>query len=914
MKSENDIEMPKNFEFKQRETELYKKWEESGCFNPDNLTGEPYSNMMPPPNVTGVLHLGHALENTIMDVNIRYQRMIGKKALLLPGTDHAAIATQAKVEKLLIAQGIKNPREELGREELLERIKEFAEGSKETILTQIRKMGTSCDWSRLAYTFDEQRNKTVNEVFVKMYNDGLIYRGYRAVNWSIKGQSTCSDDELEYIERPAKIYTFKYSKDFPIAIATTRPETKLGDTAVAVNPNDERYQEYIGQVFTVDVGAANPLEVKIIASLDVDMEFGTGALGVTPAHSTVDYDMYLKQKANGDAIGIIPVIGIDGRMTAEAGASYVGLTTDEARQKFVEWLRANDLMIAEEDIVQNVSVSDRFKDVVEVIPLTQWFVDANKKIAGRDKSLKDLMREAMTIGHSGDKAQKISITPERFENSYLRWIDNLRDWCISRQIWWGHRIPVWYRVNSDLAETLNSNSNLSASSVVGRAASHVCSVDNPGLKDNTEDRWIQETDTLDTWFSSGMWSFSTLDKGDDLQTFHPTSWMQMGYEILFFWMARMILMTTYFKNQIPFREVYIHGMLRDEKGNKFSKSSGNNIDPLDVIEKYGCDALRLSLMLGVTPGGDQKFYDEKVEGAKNFVNKLWNVAKYALANFQFSSPAADNFQLRRNELTNADLWILEKMRVLIVDVTEDLNVYRFSQAAEKLREFTWNDLADWYLEVSKFEKNEAKGVVLNMILKDVLKLWHPFIPFVSEEIWSQLKNEKMLIVSAWPKATDYQVDGGSTEKKGGFELTKEIVSAIRNARAENKVEPARKVKAVILAGVKKELIESQAVLIKSLRTGIDELIITEQGNEPSGAIFVSVDDIKIYLLGAVDAEKERARLTKEITDKEKLVAGLESRLSNEEFAAKAPAVLVEKERVRLAELKEEVRSLKERVL
>jgi valyl-tRNA synthetase len=436
-------ELPKIYDPKAVEDEIYKLWEKSGYFNPDNLSGEPYSIMMPPPNVTGVLHLGHALENSLMDAMARYQRMQGKKVLLLPGTDHAAVATQAKVEKMLVEQGMKNPREQLGREKLLQKIREFSEQSKATILSQIKKMGTSCDWSRLAYTFDEKRSQAVNEVFVKMYGDGLIYRGYRVINWSVKGQSTCSDDELVHVERTAKLYTFKYSQDFPISIATTRPETKLGDTAVAVNPHDKRYKKYIGQTFTLEVGAEKPLEIKIIADENVEMDFGTGALGVTPAHSAVDFEMYEKQKATGNPIDIIEVIGKDGCMTTKAGAAYVGLTVEKAREKFVAWLKENNLIEKEEEITQSVGTSDRFGDVVEALPMTQWFIDVNKKISDKGKSLKQLMHDAVAFGHNGDPAQKVKITPERFEKTYFTWIENLRDWCISRQIWWGHQIPVW---------------------------------------------------------------------------------------------------------------------------------------------------------------------------------------------------------------------------------------------------------------------------------------------------------------------------------------------------------------------------------------------------------------------------------------------------------------------------------------
>jgi len=885
-------EMTKAYSSSEHEGAIYKKWEESGFLNPDNLEGEPYSIMMPPPNVTGVLHLGHALENSIMDIMARYQRMNGKKVLLLPGTDHAAVATQAKVEKILVEKGIKNPREELGRENLLHEIRNYAENSKATILNQIRKMGTSCDWSRLAYTFDEARNRAVNEVFVRMYQDGLIYRGFKVVNWSVKGQSTCSDDELEHVERKAKLYTFKYAKDFPIEIATTRPETKLGDTAVAVNPNDERYQKYLGKIFVIDVGAQNPLEIKIIADENVDPEFGTGALGVTPAHSIVDFEMYEKMKAKSDAIGLIPVIGTDGKMTKEAGKKYEGLTVIEAREKFVEWLKQEGLFIKEEEIIQNVGTSDRFKDVVEALPMTQWFVDVNKIIPNRDKSLKDLMREVIEKGLNNDEKQKINITPERFQKVYFNWINNLRDWCISRQIWWGHRIPVWYKKEQDKENKKTEDVYV-------------------GVEPPKGDAWIQDEDTLDTWFSSGLWTFSTIGwpnlESRDLSCFHPTNWMQMGYEILFFWMARMILMSTYALKEIPFKDVYIHGMLRDEKGNKFSKSAGNSIDPIEIIDKYGTDALRLSLLLGVTPGNDLKFYYEKIEGARNFVNKLWNIARYVLQNVEDNSRSSDiDFQ----DCTAADCWILNSMQNLIKEVRNDIEKYNFSQAGEKMRDFTWNDFADWYLEVSKFEKNNSKKNILIKILKDLLKLWHPFIPFVTEKIWESVDDNGLLLIEKYPQSHDYNISFSRVELKEEFELIKEIITSIRNARSENKVEPGKKIKALIFSPNNERLIQSNASLIKNMRTGIEELELVQKNVKIEGAIYIVIADVEICLIGAVDEEKEKARINKEVERLEKFITVLKNKLNNQEFIQKAPAKIIETEREKLIQAETELSSLK----
>lgn len=877
------MELDKAYEPKRFEDDIYARWEKSGLFNPDNLTGEPFSVMMPPPNVTGVLHLGHALENTLMDTMVRFERMQGKKVLLVPGTDHAAVATQAKVEKILKEQGVEHPREELGREALLEKIREFAEGSKKTILSQVRKMGTSCDWSRLAYTFDDVRSRAVNDVFVKMYNDGLIYRGYRVVNWSVKGQSTCSDDELVHVERPAKMYTFRYGKDFPIMIATTRPETKLGDTAVAVHPSDERYQKYIGQTFTVDVGAERPLMIRVIADENVDPNFGVGALGVTPAHSQIDFEMYEKQKAAGTPIDFIQVIGNDGRMTTAAGENYAGLTVVEAREKFVAWLRENNLLEKEEDIVQNVGTSDRFGDVVEAVPMTQWFVAVNKEIPGRGKTLKDLMREAVTVGHNHDPEQKVRITPERFENIYLQWIDNLRDWCISRQIWWGHRIPVWYRKDEIF-----------------------CGTNAP-----QGEGWQQDDDTLDTWFSSGLWTFSTLgwpDKTKDFDDFHPTNWMQMGHEILFFWMARMILMSTYALDQIPFRDVYIHGILRDEHGKKFSKSAGNGIDPIDVINEYGCDALRYSVISGITPGNDSRFYNEKIEGARNLVNKIWNICRYMLLNIE--SPRSDIG--RPVAVTVEDQWILVRLDTVIERVTAALHEYNFSAAAEELRVFTWSDLADWYLEAAKV--HGQKSDMLNYLLNAIIKLWHPYLPFVTETIWQQVYGSSFLMVQPWPQPI--LTDGERREMGTSeyvFEKVRQAVIAVRKMKTEYQIVKAEQVSIIE---------ESGATSLRDFAPHIERLGGIKEGGLVFSAVEASertatyvsgVGDVVLILTGQIDVEKEKARIQKEIDTVAPYAASLEKKLSNEQFVQNAPAAVVDGERRKLAEAQDKLHKLQEQI-
>jgi len=1384
-------ELPKSYQPSDYEDQIYQKWEKSGYFNPDNLLGEPYSIMMPPPNVTGVLHLGHALENSLMDVMARYQRMRGKKVLLLPGTDHAAVATQAKVEKLLVEQGIKNPRQELGREKLLEKIKDYADRSKATILQQIKKMGTSCDWSRLAYTFDEQRSRAVNEVFIKMYKDGLIYRGKRIVNWDATLKTTISDDEIVWQEEKTSFYYLKYG---PFVISTARPETKFGDKYVVMHPDDKRYKKYKhGDKFNCE-WINGKVTATVIKDSIIDPKFGTGVMTITPWHDMIDFE--IAQRHNLDAEQIID---FQGKLMPVAG-EFAGLDILEARPKIVAKLKAKGLVVkVDENYLHRVAKCYRSNGLVEPQIKEQWFVDVNKIVPGNNKSLKDLMRQAVTVGHNGDPKQKIKITPARFERTYLHWIDNLRDWCISRQIWWGHRIPVYYRkqgisnfqfsisnkiskhsveityfvhgttldnekelasghydvelselgikqskklavlcknekfdviFSSDLKRAVESaklafgkrgvmiikdkrlrecdygkmtgksekqvlamekdlidesfpggesyqevenrmrsflrdlfnkyqgkkvaimahkgpqlalevilnnkswqqalaedwrknkawqpgwryefefgpkiwelkiygsdifeaikNGSKTIETRAGRAkgtgkdwgqfkkddiikfyladektdkviaavepiersvksVKHFKTIEqifkvfesnqdypgksvkeikqwwakrpalnnrikkygiwaielaetdeqqiyvgseppeektnfiflhgfyrtrevkdplgwlnqkftnknnfwsilpdpdkpnlneqkdfvlanavitpntvivthslggvlalkmieeknlkvkkliliapplrphskelkdyNPGnkfdfkkirnnikeiiifqagqdhvippeetaelarelkadvirvenavshfnsnesqeiLEELKKDVWIQDEDTLDTWFSSGLWTFSTLgfpERTKDLRTFHPTSWMQMGYEILFFWMARMILMSTYALDQVPFKDVYIHGMLRDELGKKFSKSAGNSVDPLEIIKEYGTDALRFSLLSGVTPGNDQRFYEEKIEGARNLVNKLWNVARFILQTADSRRPASPELQrgeqtagINYKELTLADKWILEKMNSLVIEVTDDLENYRFSQAGEKLREFSWNDLADWYIEASKFEKSSEKEKILLFILPNLLKLWHPFMPFMTEYIWSLLNEKKLLMVASWPDKSNLATLKGAKLLSGDFELIKEIIIVIRNARSIYKIPPSQKTRAIIYADNKIKIIEQQAELIKKLRTGINELEIREKGKKIKNTIYLTVSGVEIYLVVPdFDFVKERERLNKEIKTQQERIENLERKLANKEFTAKAPIEIVEKEKEKLKLWQEELKRLNEQL-
>lgn len=885
--------MDKAYNPSQHEDDIYRQWEESGFFNPDNLLTdhtEPYAVMMPPPNVTGVLHLGHALENTLMDTHIRYQRMRGKRTLLLPGTDHSAVATQARVEDKLHNEGIENPRKHFGREGLLQLIREYAEQSKSTILSQIRKMGTSADWSRLAYTFDDARSRAVNELFIRMYNDGLIYRGYRVVNWSVAGQSTASDDELEHEERKTTLYTFKYSKDFPIPIATVQPETKLGDTAVAVHPDDKRYKKYIGNTYTVDVGAAKPLTIHIIADEEVDPTFGTGAVGVTPAHSMTDFDIYQRHQEELKETSLLQVVGIDGRMTENAGA-YAGMTTDEARMKFVQWLRDNGLLIKEEETTHNIALSDRFKDPVWPMPMEQWFVSIEREIPGRGKSLKQLMKAAMTTGLNGDPTQRVTVVPERFSRVCESWIDNYRDWCISRQIWWGHRIPVWYRGDKVVASATQPDG----------------------------DGWEQDPDTLDTWFSSAAWTFSTLgwpEKTRDLETFHPTAWMQMGHEIIRLWLVRMMLMSTYALEQVPFRNVYIHGMLRDKQGRKFSKSLGNGIDPLDVIAKYGTDALRLSLIKGISPGNDSRFYEEKVEDARNFVNKLWNVARFVMMQEekQATQAAAGAGGSSASEESIADRWILSRLHRLTQELTEHYEQSDFNMIAEKLYTFLWHEYADWYVEMSKIP--ELHCTQRRHTLHAFLKLAHPVMPFITELLaheTSMVKPGEFLMVAQWPTVDGSQID---EPLERHMQQLQDLVTAIRNIRATYRIAAKEKLNVIITVGGSDGSNAGQHNAVEG-----DEVLLVEQlANvyvQPSASYAVSASVTAggytaiIPLDGVIDVAAERQRIDKEIKAVEPYVESLEKKLNNKKFTDNAPQELIEQTQQLLIERRAALQHLEE---
>ncbi len=732
MNEQMDPKFLKPYEPKDTESRIYQKWLDSGYFNPDTCirdgvtspAAEPFSIVLPPPNVTGVLHLGHADMLAIEDAVVRFERMRGKRTLWIPGTDHAAIATQTKVEKLLSKEGKR--KHDLGREAFLEEVHKFAQDSHDTITSQIKAMGASIDWSREAFTLDKTRERAVYTAFRQMYDDGLIYRKDRVINWDPKGQTVISDDEIVYETRKAVLYTFKYSPDFPIAISTTRPETKFGDTAVAVHPDDGRYAMFVGQVFDVDF-AGEKLSIRIIADRNVDPEFGTGALGVTPAHSQTDYEMSVAHD-----LPIKTVINEYAKMKTESELVN-GLKVEEARTRTVEWLREQDLMIEEKEVEQNVSTAERTGAIIEPLPKLQWFIDVNKTFPirrsnltgiepGQEVSLKQLMRVAVESG-------QIEILPDRFSKTYFHWIDNLRDWCISRQIWYGHRIPVWYRGDEI---------------VVG---------ENPN-----DESFVQDEDTLDTWFSSALWTFSTLgwpDETEDLATYHPTNLLETGYDILFFGVTRMVLMSTYLLGDIPFKTVYLHGLVRDAKGKKMSKSDGNAVDPLEMIERYGTDAVRMSLLVGVGPGNDLNFSEDKVRAYKKFANKIWNATRFVL------EQTTEEDESVPNHVSEADAFRLDEFSSLMTEITKEMEEYKLYLVSEKLYHYFWHTFADILIEECKkriqnpTSGDDAKSAkyLLRHLLIEQLKALHPFMPFITEEIWQTMyKGTTMLLVSKWPQS------------------------------------------------------------------------------------------------------------------------------------------------------------------
>jgi valyl-tRNA synthetase len=883
-------ELPKTYDFAAAEQRIYAWWEAQGYFAPTNDPNKPgfdpsrrpFVISIPPPNVTGELHLGHAMFVSMEDLMIRHARMKGIPTLWVPGTDHAGIATQLQVEKALAREGLR--REDLGREEFLRRTWEWKNTYRGRITGQIRRLGASCDWNRERFTLDEGLSRAVREAFVRLYEKGLIYRGPRMIHWSPGLRTAVSDLEVEYSEEAGFLYHFKYvlddNPDEYIPVATTRPETILGDTAVAVHPDDERYQRFVGRKVRVPI-LGRP--IPVIADSYVTREFGTGALKITPAHDPNDYE--IGQRHN---LPMINILNLDATIN-ENGGIYAGLDRFECRKKLWEDMRAAGLVLREEPYTLNVPRSQRGGEIIEPMISTQWFI--------RIQPLAEAALAAV-------REERIRIVPERFTKIYYNWLENIEDWCISRQLWWGHRIPVWYC--AECGQITVSREDPSTCAHCGST------------------RIEQDPDVLDTWFSSGLWPFSTLgwpEQTPDLRYFFPTSIMETGYDILFFWVARMIMFSLEFTGQVPFHTIYLHGLIRDEHGQKMSKTKGNVIDPLTVMDEMGTDALRFTLLVGSTPGSDANLSLKKVEANRNFANKLWNAGRFtisALAQAPTAAQAAPQWTL-------ADSWIWARLQTLLSDVDRLFENYQYGEAGRQIYEFFWGEFADWYVEIAKLQLAQGgdrafyTAQTLARILDTCLRLLHPFIPFVTEELWGHLKTAcqqsgiytpaegwgEALIISRWPAANP--PEGWEEQKINDFSLLQETIRTIRNARAEKKVPPGKRINAILATGNRTALFEEQRPLLCSLaQLDAQTLRLVESLPEkPADAAALVVSGIEIYLLlaDAVDAQAERTRLQNELTETEQQIARLEA-LLNSPFAQKAPAAVVEKERQKLAAYRE----------
>ncbi|WAC08673.1 MAG: valine--tRNA ligase [Thermodesulfobacteriota bacterium] len=859
----DDFSLPKTYDPHPIEQKWYTLWENEGFFHADEqFPSEPYSIVIPPPNVTGSLHMGHALNNTLQDILVRFHRMEGKNTLWLPGTDHAGIATQYVVEKGLAKE--KKTRESLGREKFIERVWQWKKEHGGIIVEQLKRLGASCDWARERFTMDEGLSQAVREVFVRLYEEGLIYRGDYIINWCPRCHTALSDLEVEYKETQGKFYFIHYplkKGGETLIVATTRPETMLGDTAIAVNPDDERYRKLIG------TEALLPLMDRVIPVIGdeyVDKSFGTGALKITPAHDPNDFEVSSRHK-----LPIIKVMDESGRMNKNAGP-YEGLDRFACREKVLEDLNAQKLLKKVEAYVHNIGYCYRCNEAIEPFLSKQWFVKTTP-----------LAKPAIAAVREG----KTRIMPSGWEKTYFEWMENIRDWCISRQIWWGHRIPAWYC--GDCGEVTVS-------------ASEPQACKNCGSKDLT-----QEEDVLDTWFSSALWPFSTLGwptKTKDLQTFYPTSVLVTGFDILFFWVARMMMMGIKFMGEVPFRDVYIHALVRDAKGQKMSKSLGNVIDPLVMIEKYGTDAFRFTLAALAAQGRDIRLAEDIIEGYRHFANKIWNVARFVLLNLKNYSP--DENLAAYYSLT--DKWILSRASQLIQNVRNALEEYRFNESAGFLYQFVWHEFCDWYVEFSKQElsnsnaeslSRKATQQVLLEILNIILKLLHPFMPFLTEEIWQKLPGNKgSIMISPLPRKNDSLINLPAEE---ALEIIKEVVYHIRNIRGEMHIPPSQKIEAIIFCedDKTKRLLENYQYYLISL-AHLNNLTFSTSRQKPHAAATAIVKGVEIFipLEGLIDFGEEEKRLKKEIAKIEKEMTFVRKKLTNEDFLSKAPREVVDKEK------------------
>ena len=877
MTEEHNI--PKVYDPASVEKKWYEFWEKNRYFHAEPEPGKkPFSIVIPPPNITGKLHMGHALDNTLQDILIRWHRMMGDNTLWMPGYDHAGLATQIKVEEVLKKEEGKT-RFDLGREEFVKRVWAWKEEYGDRIINQLKCLGISCDWERKRFTMDEGCSRAVRETFVSLFEKGLIYKGTRITNWCVNCHTALSDIEVEHEDTPGHLWYVRYpvvgEEDTYLTIATTRPETIPGDTAVAVNPEDERYAKLIGKTLRLPILNR---EIPVIADSYVDTKFGTGAVKITPSHDPNDYEMGLRHN-----LPEIVVIGKDGVMTEEAGP-FAGLERYECRKQIVARLKEEGYLVKIEEHSHAVGHCQRCHNIVEPLVSTQWFV-----------KMQPLVKAAVDCVTDG----RTQFVPERFTKNYTGWMENIHDWCISRQIWWGHRIPVWYC--DDCGEMSASRTDLEKCPKCGSTHIH------------------QDEDALDTWFSSALWPFSTMgwpDNTELLKQFYPTSVLVTGYDIIFFWVARMLIMGMEFMKEIPFEKVFIHGLVRDSQGRKMSKSLGNGIDPLEVIEKYGADTLRFMLITGNTPGNDMRFYWERVEGTRNFANKIWNASRFALMNMEGYDKDAE-----LAPYTLADKWILSRLQDTVKDVTGLLERFELGEAGRAIYDFIWSEVCDWYIEIAKPRLNKEAAAerataqhVLATVLVSAMKLLHPYMPFITEEIYQCLPHEaESIMISKWPVADESLVD---PEAERGMNAIMDSIKAIRNMRAEVNANPGKKIPAIMLVSEDlREVVAHNDSYIKLLG-GIDNLELRPlNGEKPENAMAAVVTGIEVYLplAGLIDVEKETQRLSKELAAMEKDLQRAGGKLNNAGFLAKAPEDVIAKERAKYEELSGKIEAVKKRM-
>ena len=879
-------ELAKTYDPKQIEEKQYKKWEEKKYFHAEvDRSKKPFTIVIPPPNITGQLHMGHALDNTLQDILIRFKRMQGYNALWQPGTDHASIATEVKIIEQMRKEGIER-KEDIGREAFLVRAWKWKEEYGGRIISQLKKLGSSCDWDRERFTMDEGCSEAVNEVFVRLYEKGYIYKGSKIINWCPVCKTSISDAEVEYEEKAGHFWHIKYQiagEDGFVEIATTRPETMLGDTAVAVNPEDERYKHLIGKKVLLPLVNR---EIPIIADSYVDMEFGTGVVKITPAHDPNDFEVGKRHN--------LPEINVmnDDASINENGGKYAGLDRYEARKAIVNELKELGLLVKVEDHTHNVGTHDRCETVVEPLIKQQWFV-----------RMDELIKPAIEGVRNGD----IRFVPERFDKIYFNWAENIRDWCISRQLWWGHRIPAWY---CDKCGEIT----------ISRQEPDSCC--KCGHKQLTQDE-----DTLDTWFSSALWPFSTLgwpNQTQELDYFFPTDVLVTGYDIIFFWVLRMVFSSYEQMGKKPFSTVLIHGLVRDSQGRKMSKSLGNGIDPLEVIDKYGADALRLSLVMGNAPGNDMRFYWERVEACRNFANKVWNASRFIMMNLE---KAELTESIDESLLTIADKWILSRMNLLIKEATEKLEDLDLGIAVQKIYDFIWEEFCDWYIEMVKprlySDTDETKSAALwtlRYVLINSLKLLHPYMPFVTEEIYctlaelSGLKEAESIMIASWP---EYKAEHDYMAESEAVELIKEAVKGIRNIRSEMNVPPSRKATVIVVSDNEKvrHIFEDSKVFFATLAFASEVHIQSDKAGISEDAVSAVIPGAVIYMPFAdlVDIDKEIERLKKEKERLEAELARVNGMLSNPNFVNKAPESKIAEERAKLEKYTDMMRQVTERL-